>query len=153
MALRTEAAGGVQHDAERGGGAKPEDRCESVAARLADLMEDGVERTAKEIGEALNRSRKTVQTALHELSREGGMQQIHICRRDGNTLVYVNGPGKNVAVKTWRDPARAARRVRNAESHAQTEESAELADVVLVECMRRMVSFGRVPAFDQQAAA
>ncbi|WP_069267404.1 hypothetical protein [Paraburkholderia nodosa] len=125
--------------------------CEPLAARLADLMEDGKERTVKDCGDALNRSRKTVQRALHELSQEGPMQQIHICRRDGNVLVYVNGPGKNVAVKTWRDPARAARRARATEA-AQTDHPTQLADTLLVECMRRMVSCG-APAIDRQQVA
>lgn len=126
--------------------------CEPVAARIAELMEDGIERTVQECSDALNRSRKTVQGALHELSKEGPLQQIHVCRRDGKSLVYVNGPGMNAAIKTWRDPARAALRARIAGT-AQIDELPRLADEVLIECMRRMVCCGTTAPMQQQIAA
>jgi len=116
---------------------------ESTASRVAELMEDGIERTRKEIAEAILRSSKTVQTALNELSREGSMQLIHVCRRDGNTFVYVNGPGKNVATKTWRDPARAARRARSRKVSEAAGTWWKAADPVITQSMFRMVSMGR----------
>ncbi|MCP3721750.1 hypothetical protein M3I53_01185 [Paraburkholderia sp. CNPSo 3272] len=116
---------------------------ESTASRVAALIEDGVERTRKQIADVILRSSKTVQTALNELSREGSMQMIHVCRRDGNTFVYVNGPGKNVATKTWRDPARAARRARSRNVSEAAGAWWKAADPVLTESMRRMVSMGR----------
>lgn len=126
--------------------------CEPVAARIAELMEDGIERTVKECSDALNRSRKTVQGALHELSQEGPLQQVHVCRQDGKSLVYVNGPGKNVAVKTWRDPARTGRAARCAGS-AQIDTPMQPSDDVLVECMRRMVCCGTTTPMQQRIAA
>jgi predicted ATP-grasp superfamily ATP-dependent carboligase len=116
---------------------------ESTASRVAALMEDGVERTRKQIANVILRSSKTVQTALNELSREGPMQLIHVCRRDGNTFVYVNGPGKNVATKTWRDPARAARRARSTEVSEAAGTWWKAADPVITQSMFRMVSMGR----------
>jgi hypothetical protein len=64
---------------------------------VATLMEDNKERTALEISVELGRCRKTVQRALNALSAPDAMQQVHVCGKRGQTLVYVNGQGENVA--------------------------------------------------------
>lgn len=66
--------------------------------------------------------------------------------------MYVNGPGTNVAVKTWRDPARAALRARIAGA-TQIDQLPQRADGVLIECMRRMVCCGTTAPMQQHIAA
>lgn len=64
---------------------------------VAELMEDGKERSAVDVSMELDRPRKTIQRALTSLSVENSAQQIHVCAKRGGRLIYVYGRGANVA--------------------------------------------------------
>ncbi|WP_250538683.1 MULTISPECIES: hypothetical protein [unclassified Caballeronia] len=69
----------------------------SATRRIQLLMQDGKERTAREIGELIGLDRKSVNEYMRVAVTPGASQWAHVARVEGlhRKSVYVYGPGEN----------------------------------------------------------
>jgi hypothetical protein len=118
----------------------------SIARRLQLLMQDGKERTARQIADSLGMTARAVKMYLRDAIAPGTYQWAHVARikSDYKTVVYAFGPGENVDYESEQFDD-----VPDADLDARFRAPARwwpAADAVVVAAMQAMVSCGRAAA-------